>query len=92
MNYSFFERQFADKVFGALDGIETGALTLITPDGRTRTFEGRKDGPTAHLHVHRWQVFSNLIARKMDQVDSQTEKSPNLILLELDILALLYRH
>ena len=61
MNYSFFERQFADKVFGALDGIETGALTLITPDGRTRTFEGRKDGPTAHLHVHRWQVFSNLI-------------------------------
>lgn len=53
----------ADRLFRSLDRIEYGRIDLVTPDGRTRSFEGHKPGPVAHMQLHDWSVVSNLAAR-----------------------------
>lgn len=53
----------AQQFFKRLDSIESGRLTLTTPDGKTRTFEGKSPGEEAHLEMHDWDVFSNMIRK-----------------------------
>lgn len=53
----------ADRFFRKLDNVEYGSVELMTPDGRTRTFEGAKPGPAAQIHLKSWDVLTNLAAK-----------------------------
>lgn len=56
--------QFAvDQLLRSLDHLEYGSLQLVTPDGRTRQFEGKKPGVSAWLKVHDWRVARNLATK-----------------------------
>lgn len=50
----------ADIFFKKLASLEQGTLELATPDGQTRVFQGRHDGPAARLELRDWRVISNL--------------------------------
>jgi cyclopropane-fatty-acyl-phospholipid synthase len=47
----------------ALQHIEYGRLTLVTPEGETFAFAGPQPGPAAHLKLHDWQALGDLVAR-----------------------------
>ena len=49
--------------FRNLDGLQAGTLTVTTPDGKTRIFEGRERGEEAHLQLHDWRVVANMAAK-----------------------------
>ncbi len=51
----------SSHVFKKLDTLESGSLTVTTPDGVTRSFGGKSDGYTASITIHDWRVISNLI-------------------------------
>ena len=53
----------SDQLFKRLDSIESGTLTLTTPDGNTRTFEGRNPGENANIELHDWRVISNMVRK-----------------------------
>ena len=53
----------SDQLFRSLDKIESGSLELVTPDGRTRFFQGKKDGVAAHIELRDWRVISNMMRR-----------------------------
>lgn len=53
----------ANQVFKRFDSLHTGRLILNTPDGRTRTFEGRNAGPTVNLSIYDWNVLINVVRR-----------------------------
>lgn len=53
----------ADQLFKKLDTIESGKLTVITPDGKIRTFSGTKEGETAKIELKNWRVISNMVQR-----------------------------
>jgi cyclopropane-fatty-acyl-phospholipid synthase len=56
-------RIFADKLFRQLDNIESGALNITTPDGKTRTFGGKEDGEDADMVLHDWKVIPNFMLK-----------------------------
>lgn len=58
-----FGKIASDQLFRRLDSLESGTLTLTTPDGKTRTFEGKIAGEKAHLEIRDWDVISNMMAR-----------------------------
>jgi len=47
----------------ALQHIEYGRITLITPDGNNLEFKGRATGPAAFLRLHTWEPLNELVAR-----------------------------
>lgn len=47
----------------ALETIEYGKLTLITPDGNRMVFAGTAQGPVADWQIYDWRVFDDFIAR-----------------------------
>lgn len=53
----------SDKLFRRLDNIHSGRINLTTPDGKTRTFEGKEKGDSASIELHDWRVISNLIRK-----------------------------
>lgn len=53
----------ADQLFKKLDTLESGKLTIITPDGHTRTFAGKHDGESAKIELKDWRVISNMMQR-----------------------------
>ena len=53
----------ADQLFNHLDSIQAGTLTLTTPDGKTRVFEGKTAGNHANIALHDWRVISNIIRK-----------------------------
>lgn len=53
----------SDQLFKRLDTIESGIISLTTPDGKTRTFEGRTPGEKAHIKLHDWGVISNMMSK-----------------------------
>ena len=53
----------ADRFFKKLDNVQYGRMELMTPDGRTRTFEGGQPGPNAQIHLKNWDVLPNLAAK-----------------------------
>lgn len=69
-----YSKAIADKLFQKLDTIESGQLTVITPDGAERTFHGKIAGEKAKLELHDWRVVSNMI-RKGDVGFAEDYKS-----------------
>lgn len=58
-----FAKLASDQLFRRLDSLESGTLTLTTPDGQTRIFQGREPGEKAHLELHDWSVVANMIQK-----------------------------
>jgi cyclopropane-fatty-acyl-phospholipid synthase len=58
-----FVKTAVNQFLKALDKIKYGTLTLTSPDGHTRHFQGSEDGPSAHMFVHDWK-FIPLVIRK----------------------------
>lgn len=58
-----FAKLASDQLFKRLDSLESGTLTLTTPDGKTRVFEGKNAGEKAHLELHDWSVVTNMIQK-----------------------------
>ncbi len=42
-------------------GLVCGRLAITTPDGKTLTFSGAKEGPSAALTIHRWRMLLRLL-------------------------------
>ena len=57
-----YSKFVANKLFQHLNNLHAGRLTLITPDGQTRTFEGKTSGDHAKLELYDWRVISNMIS------------------------------
>jgi cyclopropane-fatty-acyl-phospholipid synthase len=53
----------ADSLYRQFDRLETGSIRLMTPDGKSRVFEGKNPGHTVDLNIKDWSVISN-VARK----------------------------
>jgi len=53
----------ADLLFKNLDMIDSGQITVVTPDGKTRVFEGRTPGEKAKIEFKDWRVISNMIRK-----------------------------
>lgn len=53
----------SDQLFKRLDSLESGTLELTTPDGKTRTFEGKAPGEHANIELRDWRVVSNMIQK-----------------------------
>jgi len=53
----------SDQLFKRLDHLETGTLELTTPDGKTRTFEGKGAGEKASIKFNDWRVVSNMMRK-----------------------------
>ncbi|MEL7133423.1 MAG: cyclopropane-fatty-acyl-phospholipid synthase family protein [Pseudomonadota bacterium] len=53
-------RYFA-RVFGMAQGMNTGRVDFVLPDGRRFRAEGQKPGPVAEVHIHNDDVFARLI-------------------------------
>ena len=51
----------ARLVLSLLERLHCGRLTLATPDGRCRTFDGLQPGPHAMLEISDWRVFGRLM-------------------------------
>ena len=57
------EKAASDLLFRHLDTIDSGQITVVTPDGKTRVFEGRTPGEKAKIELKDWRVISNMIHR-----------------------------
>ncbi|MFP4098778.1 MAG: class I SAM-dependent methyltransferase [Alphaproteobacteria bacterium] len=51
----------AQQILKRLDKIDSGRLTLVTPDGKTHIFEGKNPGETAKLELNDWRVLGNIV-------------------------------
>ncbi|MCR8550308.1 cyclopropane-fatty-acyl-phospholipid synthase family protein [Salipiger sp. P9] len=58
-----FERQIETKLLHCLDRISCGRLTLTTPDGKIRVYEGKTPGPEADLTISDWRTAVAAAAR-----------------------------
>jgi cyclopropane-fatty-acyl-phospholipid synthase len=58
-------RLATDRFLKKLDRIDTGHVTVTTPDGKIRDFVGQKPGPSANIILKDWRVPAN-IAQKGD--------------------------
>lgn len=52
-----------DQLFKKLDGLQSGELTVVTPDGQTRQFQGKTKGESARIELRDWRVVSNMIRK-----------------------------
>jgi len=84
------EKTAASLIFKHLDKLDTGSLTVMTPDGKTRMFEGRNKGDHATIQIKDWKVLSGLIHKgdvgfAQDYRDGlwETDQLVNLISLSL---------
>lgn len=57
------EKAASDLLFKHLDTINFGQISVITPDGKTRVFEGRTPGEHAKIEIKDWRVIPNLIRK-----------------------------
>lgn len=60
---AMFTKLASDQLFKRLDCLESGKLTVTTPDGKTRVFEGKNPGEKAHFEIHDWSVVSNMMRK-----------------------------
>lgn len=56
-------QKISDQLFKKLDHLDSGSLKLITPDGKERTFGGKKNGESATLALHDWSVVRNMVSK-----------------------------
>ncbi len=60
-----FTQNVTYRFLKTLDCIDYGSMTLVTPDGRMRSFGGANPGPQASLELSDWRVVMNLARRGM---------------------------
>jgi cyclopropane-fatty-acyl-phospholipid synthase len=53
----------ARLLFRLLDGLRSGSLEVVDPEGRRCAFPGRMPGPHASLVLHDWNVCSDILRR-----------------------------
>lgn len=53
----------SDLLFKSLHHLQVGQLSITTPDGKTRFFEGKEKGETASFVIKEWTVLSNLMRK-----------------------------
>ncbi|MEX0371701.1 MAG: class I SAM-dependent methyltransferase [Tateyamaria sp.] len=53
--------RYFGRVFGMAQGMNTGRLDFVLPDGRHFRAEGRNPGPVAEVRIHNPDLFSRLI-------------------------------
>ena len=53
----------SNQLFRRLDQLDTGRLSVTTPDGKTRVFEGKNPGENANIELRDWRVVSNMIRK-----------------------------
>jgi len=53
-------QRITDQFLRNLDKLEYGRFELVTPDGKTRVFEGKNPGTVSKLSLHDWKVVANL--------------------------------
>lgn len=53
-------QRITDQFLRKLDKLEYGRFELVTPDGKTRIFEGKNPGTVSSLSLHDWKVVANL--------------------------------
>ncbi len=58
-----FAKMASNQLFNALDNLESGTLELVTPDGKTRVFGGKKPGEKAKIELRDWRVVSNMMKK-----------------------------
>lgn len=52
-----FEKQITDRFLKTLSHIEYGAITVITPDGKPHSFQGKDTGANANIVLHDWRAI-----------------------------------
>lgn len=52
-----------NQLLHTLEKLESGALTLVTPQGKTYEFRGKKPGPHGTWTLHDWGVVKNAMMR-----------------------------
>lgn len=57
------EQIASDQLLRRLDHLDSGSLKLTTPDGITRTFEGKLPGENAAIEIRDWRVISNMMRK-----------------------------
>ena len=58
-----FTQRAADLLFRRLDQLDSGSLSLTTPDGNTRVFRGKQAGENADITLHDWRVITKLFSQ-----------------------------
>ncbi|WBU58062.1 SAM-dependent methyltransferase [Paracoccus sediminicola] len=58
-----FEQKIRSEFLRTLDGIRCGRLTLTTPGGDEKIFEGPEPGPDAALLIHDWRTVPAVATR-----------------------------
>lgn len=56
-------KKITDHFLSSLDRLEYGSFELVTPDGQTRSFQGKNPGVAGKLQLHEWSVLSNMAAK-----------------------------
>ena len=54
-------QRILDRLFKSLDHLDSGTLKLVTPDGKTRIFEGKNPGENAIMELRDWRVIVNML-------------------------------
>ena len=57
------KKTVSDLFFKSLHHLQVGQLSLTTPDGKTRFFEGKEKGETVSFVIKEWTVLSNLMKK-----------------------------
>lgn len=52
-----------DGLYRALDKVKYGTLTLHTPEGQSRVFQGAEPGPHAILTLNNWSVIRHMLLK-----------------------------
>lgn len=52
-----------DQFLRRLSKLEAGILSVTTPDGKTRLFEGTHPGESASIEIRDWRVVSNMMRK-----------------------------
>lgn len=58
-----YSKALTDQIFKRLDNLESGQLTVVTPDGKERSFAGRQSGEHAKIILKDWDVLPNMIRK-----------------------------
>lgn len=82
---------YKDRFLRQLDKLECGKLSLKTPEGQTRIFEGKNPGPEANIEIRDWSMVGNLAANgdigfAEDYKNGNWETSDLLLLINLALL------
>ncbi len=58
-----FNSMIINKLFKVLDKIEFGSITITTPNGIRRDFQGKSKGAHGTIYIHDWRTISAFTAK-----------------------------